>query len=283
MKKKLYSASFQILILCIAALPARSQEMPAPGDIIITEFMANPSAVADTRGEWFELLNISDKVLKLNGLLIKDESTNRHEIGSEEDLLLNAGEFFLLGRSGNYDENGGINPGYAYSNFSLGNTEDEIILSLPDGTVLDQLAYNSDWEIISGSSLELDPAFMDSGFNQDPLRWNPGVNAFGMGDLGSPGYENSATSGHPEIARFEKLQVYPNPCFDEFYVDLKLNSKSPLDISLVNLVGQEMVIYGSSHCDELNLQFDTHGLEKGIWILRIRAGNSSLVRKLLVY
>ena len=267
----------------MAALPAKSQEMPAPGDIIITEFMANPSAVSDTRGEWFELLNISGKVLKINGLVIKDESTNRHEIVSEEDLLIKAGEFFLLGRSGIYDENGGIYPGYEYSNFSLGNSEDEIILCLPDGTVLDQLAYNSDWEIISGASLELDPSFMDSGFNQDPLRWNPGVNVFGMGDLGSPGFENSSASGHLEIARFENFLVYPNPCYDDFYIDLKLNRKSPLQVSLVNLVGQETVIFGSSHCDELNLQFDARGLEKGIWILRVRSGNNSLVRKLLVY
>ena len=166
MKKKLYSASILALITNMAVQPVQSQEIPAPGD------MANPSAVADSRGEWFELLNTSEKLLKLNGLIIMDESTNRHEIQWDEDLLISPGEYFLLGRSGNYDENGGINPGYTYSGFSLGNTEDEIIISLPDGTILDQLAYKNDWEIISGASLELDPSYMGSGFNQDQQRWD---------------------------------------------------------------------------------------------------------------
>ena len=283
MKRKLYSLSIAICIISANSMVLRAQESPLQGDIIITEFMANPSAVSDTKGEWFELLNISSKNLKLNGLIIKDESSNSHEIEGDQDILLAAGEYFVLARSAVYEENGGITPDYSYSNFALGNTEDEIILCLPDGSVLDQLYYSGDWDIISGASLELDPLQMDKAFNQDPGTWKPAINVYGMGDLGSPGYENSSSTGLSKSCLVENLDLYPNPCYEEFNLDLELKEKVPLKISLVNIAGQEMVIYSSNYCNELSLQFDSGGLEKGVWLLRLIMADLVLVRKLLVY
>src|SRR5262249_54517288 len=46
----------------------RSIEVPQPGDLVITEVMANPSAVSDTTGEWFEVYVNRD--IDLNGLQI---------------------------------------------------------------------------------------------------------------------------------------------------------------------------------------------------------------------
>ena len=41
------------------------------GLLIINEIMQNPSAVSDSDGEWFEVLNIGDVSLNLNGWTIK--------------------------------------------------------------------------------------------------------------------------------------------------------------------------------------------------------------------
>ena len=40
------------------------------GDLLISEVMANPAAVSDSNGEWFELFNASLHSIDLNGLTI---------------------------------------------------------------------------------------------------------------------------------------------------------------------------------------------------------------------
>lgn len=283
MKKKLYSSIIAIVALAFAPCNSKAQELPLTGDLIITEFMANPGSVSDTKGEWFEILNISGKTIKLNGLIIKDEGSNKNQIEADTDLLLSAGEYFLLGRSPSPEENGGIEPDHVYSNFTLGNTEDEIILCLPDGSILDQLYYNSDWKIVSGESFELNPEYSGSGFNQDKGRWNLATTPYGNGDLGSPGQANSPATGTQAISFVNQLEVYPNPSFGEFHIALKLNRKTPLEISLINLAGQEMVIYSSRYCDELDLLFNTEGLEKGVWMVRLILPKQTMVRKMIVF
>ena len=42
----------------------------AYGEILITEIMANPTALSDTEGEWFEIYNNSDHVISLQNLII---------------------------------------------------------------------------------------------------------------------------------------------------------------------------------------------------------------------
>ncbi len=42
------------------------------GDLVISEVMANPSAVSDTTGEWFEIYNSSGAAIDLNGLILMD-------------------------------------------------------------------------------------------------------------------------------------------------------------------------------------------------------------------
>ena len=50
------------------------------GDLLITEIMANPAAVSDSNGEWFEIFNTSSNAINLNGLIIKDNGSNLHII-----------------------------------------------------------------------------------------------------------------------------------------------------------------------------------------------------------
>ena len=53
----------------------------SPGDLIISEVMADPKAVSDTYGEWFEVHNLTGNSLDLNGLWdvskVKDELCGR--------------------------------------------------------------------------------------------------------------------------------------------------------------------------------------------------------------
>ena len=283
MKKKLYPVGIAVMILLMFSANSNGQDVPQPGDLLITEFLANPGAVSDTKGEWIELLNTSEKTLLLTDLLIKDDGSNKNTLEGDEPILLQAGEYFLMARSANSEENGGVTPDYIYSNYTLSNSEDEIILCLPDGTVLDQVKYDSGWQIASGASLELDPELVDSGLNDDAKNWNLASIQFGDGDMGSPGMANSSATGINRQGIVNYLEVYPNPCFGMLNIQLQLNEKVPVLISLINLVGQEINIFECDLCKEVSLVIDTEWLERGIWIIRTNYGFQTDLSKVLIF
>ena len=79
---------------------------------------------SDVNGEWFEITNLSNSEINLNGLIIKDDGTDVHVI-SDNDLILSPNEFLVLGSNNNMESNGNVNIDYQYSNFSLSNLWDE--------------------------------------------------------------------------------------------------------------------------------------------------------------
>jgi hypothetical protein len=60
-------------------------------DLLISEVMANPSALPDARGEWFELYNPTDHEINLRGIWIGDDGLDSHKI--ETDLLILPSEY----------------------------------------------------------------------------------------------------------------------------------------------------------------------------------------------
>ena len=50
------------------------------GDLIISEYMADPSNLSDTEGEYFEIYNNTGSAININGWNIKDDGTNFHTI-----------------------------------------------------------------------------------------------------------------------------------------------------------------------------------------------------------
>jgi len=153
-------------------------------DLYITEIMANPSAVSDSNGEWFELYNPGNDIFDLNGSSLSDNGSNYHLINSSLPLLINPGEYFVFGKNGNTLENGGYNADYVYSNFTLANTADEIILTDPLGNIL-ALEYQAGF-VPNGHSLELIAPDM-----QTANYINTVNNSYGLGDFGTPGSEGT--------------------------------------------------------------------------------------------
>ena len=79
---------------------------PVVGELIITELMVDPVAVADELGEWVELTNVSDHTLDLSGCTISDDGRNGASIPA--GTLLAAGERLVLSRSDDAATNGGL-------------------------------------------------------------------------------------------------------------------------------------------------------------------------------
>jgi hypothetical protein len=150
------------------------------GELIISEVMANPAAVSDTNGEWFELYNSTDSTIDLNGLNFYDSGSNNHTIN--EPLFIEASSYLVLGRNNDTGANGGLVVDYVYSNFTLGNTRDDIFIGFM-GTQLAALSYDSDG--VFGAA-GISAQWLGSGYGL-----TPGSFSYGAGDIGTPGSQGS--------------------------------------------------------------------------------------------
>ena len=169
---------------------ARSVSRPRPGDLVITEFMADPKASSDSVGEWVEVYALRD--VDLNGVSLTNEGTGRALLeGSPRCLELRAGTFGVLARSAEPSVNGGLPPVLGTFAFGLSNTAEAHALRLSlEGTVLDEVRWTG--APVSGVSRQLDPAKKDALHNDaaESFCLTPEGVGYGSGDRGTPGAEN---------------------------------------------------------------------------------------------
>jgi hypothetical protein len=161
---------------------ADDSEFQVAVDVRITEFMANPAAVSDTNGEWFEVANSSDGEVNLDGWSISDAGSV-HEIHG--DLVIPPGGYVVFSR-GAADVNGlpvTISPLYVYgATIYLSNSEDELTLKDSLGNVVDHIHFFAS-NIASGKSTVI---------NGDRWCLSSARIEGDAGDYGSPGKANDA-------------------------------------------------------------------------------------------
>jgi beta-lactamase superfamily II metal-dependent hydrolase len=171
---------------------------PGPGDLIVSEYMNNPSKVSDSYGEYVEIFNPTTEDYSLEGVEFRDTGGDSFVFGGS--VLVAAGERFVYGACGHQDMNGGFDASavWPYQEFFLGNASDEIILehgsSVLDGVYYDDGATYPD---PSGRSVErIDFLGSTQGSN-----FAEAQALFGDGDRGTPGAKNSvdATDFRPVL------------------------------------------------------------------------------------
>lgn len=112
----------------------------ANAELIITEVMANPLAVEDTEGEYFEVYNTGAPI-SVSSLTISDDGSDSANL-SEASGTIGTNEFFVFGNNG---DNAYVDLDYyGMGGFYIGNGEDEIVVSdTSSGTELARLNYDS--------------------------------------------------------------------------------------------------------------------------------------------
>ena len=165
------------------------EETPTPVPevgVFITEVMANPDLVQDSKGEWIELYNASGEDVALEGWTITDEAGSTVTI---TDVTLAAGGYAVFGPSDKIEDNGGVELTMKYdAGFSIGNDEETLTLRNADGGLVDELTYLA---APQGASLSLDPSAYSAAGNDDPGNLcATQYSKFGGGDYGTPGEEN---------------------------------------------------------------------------------------------
>ena len=195
--KKLYF----LFLLCTSIGVAQSA-----GDIVVTEFMADSDAVSDTVGEWLEIYNATTSAIDLNGWTIKDDGappyTNTYTFSVS--VVVPAQSYFVLGRgAADTASNGGVELDFSYGDgvFTLGNSDDEIVVLSPDSTEIDRVNYGVGGfpDGGPGYSISLDISAL-SGDNNDPTNWCLGATTYGAGDYGTPGVANPTCAPVCEVS-----------------------------------------------------------------------------------
>jgi hypothetical protein len=166
------------------------EDFLAAGDVVITEVMANPSAVSDTVGEWFEVHNTTEYPVNMNGWIVYSDDGGYFTISSS--LPIDPDGYAVLGVEDDPTLNGGVTVDYQYSRFSFGlsDTGDSIFL-VSGSTTIAELSWTSSWPTTSGYAMMLDD---DHESTTDSLAvgyWCRARETYGDGtDFGSPGDGN---------------------------------------------------------------------------------------------
>ena len=142
--------------------------------------MANPTATADTEGEYLEVYNRTGTGIDLNGFILKDDGADAHTINAS--VVVPAHGYATLAAS----SAPGFTPDYVYAGFTLANGGDEVVLTTAGGVEILRLAYASGFAA-AGASAELKHIARPQGGVTVEEDYRTAEAALGNGDLGSPG------------------------------------------------------------------------------------------------
>jgi hypothetical protein len=160
------------------------------GDIIVTEIMADPVAVTDSTGEWFEVYNTSDYDLNLVGWEFTADDGDSFSVNN--NFRVNAGKHRVLGVDKDSASNGGVSVDWKYNRdkFKLDNDSDSVFIQL-DGATIFELQYDSSWPLVAGESLQLDSDSYSFSSASQVDYWCGATEVMTGGDAGTPREDNS--------------------------------------------------------------------------------------------
>lgn len=147
-----------------------------PARVVISEVMANPAAVPDDRGEWFEVLNRGSAAVDLQGWRIASGNDNPAVV--TRPVVVPAGGRVVLARGD------GVAAAFVYGRrISLGNGRDWLALRDRAGATVDSVAWRSAPAGASRERVALGAPHAD----MSGRAWRIATSVFGAGDRGTPG------------------------------------------------------------------------------------------------
>ncbi|HLU86314.1 MAG TPA: lamin tail domain-containing protein, partial [Taishania sp.] len=172
----------------------------AVGDILINEFMADPSPAVDLpEVEFVEIYNVSNKIIDLSNWKLGDNTT----FGSFNGGIIYPNEYKVLTANSNV---GQFTNSIGVTNFpSLNNTEDDIVIQNGQGTVIDKISYTTTWyqdnsKKDGGWSIERINPFAPC---QSSNNWRASIDLTG----GTPGFVNSVLDTFPDYSLPEIVSI----------------------------------------------------------------------------
>lgn len=191
------------------------------GDLVITEFLADPTTVGDDLGEYFEVYNTTNRTLHLNGLTIADNDGDAFVVTHPDGdpIAVAPQSYFVFGASADTALNGGIPVDYAFvqgTDMTLANSGDEIVIfrdkDSADEVEIARVEYGSGTDFPSKSAGVSSQLGSEHGFdaidNNDGSLWCHSREKISAtnDDLGSPGAANGECAIPTATVTIQDLQ-----------------------------------------------------------------------------
>lgn len=212
------------------------------GDLVINEFLAdNTKTVADINGEfddWIELYNTTNNTLSLDNLYLSDSYANRLKWKFPAGMSIAPKSYMILWADDDEEQ------GNPHTNFKLSATGEQIILSYPDGKVVDSLAFG--------------PQQADMSMQRCP-------NGTGAFESSSPTFneENCPASGIDDQQTLSFLKIIPNPAYNTFRVQSD-HGRWPEFLEVRTPDGHLVARYATRSSQE---EIDVSNLSPGIYFI----------------
>lgn len=166
---------------------------PGEGQVIVVEMMIDP-LLSDFDAEWFELKNVSDEHLDLDGCRLVDLGVDGDDLllDNGDPLVIAPGERMVMAKTADSAVNGGLQDvAYEFGQgFSLTNTGDVFILRC-DGVDVDVVEYAPMiWPVAVGVAMQLDPGQEDAAANDAAASWCAATEVYAPMHTGTPGAAN---------------------------------------------------------------------------------------------
>lgn len=227
-------------------------EIPLPGDLIITEIMADESpSQGQPLAEYVEIYNRSNKLIELQGLVFSDPATS----STLNAGLLAPNEFVVL----NAASSASLFQGVSYKRQSLSpwpglNNSGELIrLNNALNDLIDQVNYTDEWYLDpskkgGGYSLELvNPTLPCSG----AANWRASNHPSG----GTPGVQNSVWNTNPDTTLPSLLEVSAETPFRIRMLASEILQSSTLILDSIRLAPNRQVAQVIQDTDRPELYF----------------------------
>lgn len=223
--------------------------LPAVGDIVINEFMAdNGSTAYDSNGEnddWVELYNHTSVAKDLSGLYLTDDITNLTKWQIPLGTAVNANDVLIVWTDDDSEQSG------LHASFKLSAVGESVILS--DGnTIYDQVDFGQQTTDVSYARCPDGGTFTFT---------NPTFDAL-----------NNCALGLDEETVFTLL-VYPNPSHSNFTIQSDVKGL----YEVVDLLGRQIV---SGSLEGTPVSLDVQNWQTGNYLIRVQdvSGSSKTIQ-----
>lgn len=94
-----------------------------------------------------------------------------------------------------------------------------------------------------------------------------------------PGEMTTSVIDEPEL--IQSLQLFPNPTTGQVQLELSLQEVVPISLQILNMTGQILLESEYPHSNQFNEILDLQDYQNGVYLIKIRAGQQSIHRKLI--
>ena len=231
------------------------------GEVVVNELMSsNQSYIVDVSDDkyedWAELYNTTNQDIDLGGLYFSDDFAKKDKWEFPKGTIIPAKGRLVLWLDEDSSE-----PTDLHANFKLSASGEELILSRPDGIIIDSLSFGT---IPTDNSLERCP---------------DGIGAFAITSKPTYNKVNCIISSNKDPQTNAHITIYPNPILDYFKVQFDQFASGSIIIQDIhgNIRYQEVF----NKMNQLHIQLDE--MAPGMYLVNLNLDqNQKFVKKIIV-